>query len=136
MRHPVQGAMLRATQRLGLAAVAVIPVLLSSSVPAAAYINGGCTATATDSSGRAQPATIEVQSTDTWNVSKDSQLSGTGHAPTPQNKGFAYAEAFGLSLTLIPIAGGEGTPNQGGTRVTQRQGLRRQVQGLRGVGRL
>jgi hypothetical protein len=113
MNRPIAIAGLSLARRVVLAAAIALPAIGLASVPAAAYISGGCTAKATDSSGKATPATIQIESTDIWHVSKDSHLSGTGHAPTKQKKGFAFANAFGLAISFIPIAGGEDKTGDG-----------------------
>jgi hypothetical protein len=111
----------RLGHRLPGAAIA-LPLALSVSammaVPAGANITGGCTATASDSTGKAVPASIHIQDTPVWNVSKDSQLSGSGKAPGDQTYGYALVMIFGYGL--IPIAGGKGhgTTGQGSLDVS------------------
>ena len=95
-----------ALARAAAVALLVLPLAGLTAQPAGATISGGCTGTATDSTGKAVPATIPLESTATWNVSKDSKLSGSGKAPADQTMGYAYAMAFGFGF--IPIAGGTG----------------------------
>jgi hypothetical protein len=86
-------------------------LLAAQAAPAMAYITGGCTGTASDTTGHASPANLA--SDRQWNVSKDSNLSGQGDAPADQTKGYAYAMAFGFPLSFIPIAGGTGHGTHG-----------------------
>lgn len=101
-----------ALARAGIAAILLLPIAGLTAMPAAATINGaGCSAQAADSSGKAVPPSISINDTATWNVSKDSHLSGTGKAPGDQTFGYAYAMAFGFGV--IPIAGGKGKGSTG-----------------------
>lgn len=94
---------------LGL--LAAMSALVFAATTAGAYIQGGCSGTATDLAGKANPTTIDIVSTDHWNVSKDSSLTGQGTAPKDQTEGSASAVAFGFGL--IPIASGHGHGTKG-----------------------
>lgn len=96
---------------LVLPLAAAVAVVIGTAATAAAYVSPPCHANASDSTGKAVPASIVIDNTDIWNVSKDSKLSGQGTAPTDQTSGFAYASAFGFGI--IPIAGGNGHGTSG-----------------------
>jgi len=89
---------------LGL--LAAMASLLLAAGAASATIDGGCTGSATDSAGKAVPATIDLATADHWNVSKDSTLTGQGTAPKDQTAVSVSGVAFGFGL--IPIASGHG----------------------------
>jgi hypothetical protein len=98
----------RAFAAAGLAAGAMIA---AQTAPALAFVQGGCKGTASDVNGHAPG--INLVSATEWHVSKDSNLTGSGDAPSDQTAGFAYAMAFGLRFTFIPIAGGTGHGTHG-----------------------
>lgn len=109
--HPMR-VPLALPARAAVVALLVVPFAGLTAQPAAATIDGpGCTAQASDSSGKAVPASIVINDTAVWNVSKDSQLSGSGTAPSDQTFGYADVMAFGFGV--IHIAGGKGHGTSG-----------------------
>ncbi|MGI8607750.1 MAG: hypothetical protein ACR2MY_00775 [Candidatus Dormibacteria bacterium] len=94
--------------------VAAIAMTLfgAAASPALADISGdGCKASAKDTAGKANPASIDIAQISTWHVSKDSKLEGEGSAPSDQTFGKASAAAFGFGV--IQIAGGTGSGKTG-----------------------
>jgi hypothetical protein len=86
---------------LGTAAAAAFILTAGLAVPASAIVNGPCTGEARDTTGKATPSTFDIVHQEKWVVSKESKLSGEGHAEPAQGQGFAYAMAFGFGLWEI-----------------------------------
>jgi len=97
---------------VGLVGAAALAAVFVTGGPAWAYVSPGCHASATDATGKAVPASITIDGTSVWNVSKVvSRLSGKGAADTDQTFGNAKAAAFGFGW--IPIASGTGKGRSG-----------------------
>jgi hypothetical protein len=110
--QPLRARLAGLAARAAVGALIVVPLAGLAAQPAAATIDGaGCTAQASDSSGKAVPSSISINATGVWNVSKDSHLSGSGTAPSDQTMGYADVMAFGFGF--IPIAGGSGHGTSG-----------------------
>ncbi|GAC1333505.1 MAG: hypothetical protein NVSMB17_14000 [Candidatus Dormibacteria bacterium] len=110
---------LRRLVRLFPVAAVAVAMFAAAAAPAMARVNGGCSATATDSAGKANPQTIDIGSTDVWHVSKNSQITGKGQAPGDQTHGQASAAAFGIGLFPIASGNGHGTTGEGSIDVSQ-----------------
>jgi hypothetical protein len=92
--------------RVGIAVAAAFMVMVGISLPASAHLEGaGCAGVATDTNGKANPATVDFATTDVWTVSKDSFIKGSGTTPH-EEAGSAYGVAFGYPIP-IQFGGGE-----------------------------
>lgn len=127
MHKSIKGRLVRL---LPVAALAATMGIVSAG-PAYATVSGeGCGATAVDSTGKANPPSIDITSTAVWHISKDSVLSGEGHAGSDQTQGSASAGAFGFGIVPIASGSGHGTTGKGSLDVSQFHSVARVILGV------
>jgi hypothetical protein len=122
----------RKALRIGVVLAVLASAGALTATPASAFVSSHCHAHAADSTGKASPPSITIDNTDHWDVSKASQLSGSGTADSDQTFGYAYFSTFGYGI--IPVAGGKGhgTTGHGSLDVSNYAGL---VRVFAGIGR-